>query len=283
MVARGNEVAFEALYARHRDGLHRYCLSILRRPEDAEEAVQAAMLSAYQSLQGRPRQDLAVRAWLYRIAHNACIDQLRARPDACTELSDCAPSAEPGPGERAELRQELAQLVRDLDQLPGPQRAALLLRELSGLSHREIALTLGVPAEAAKQLIYEARLALADFAAGRDMCCREVRTRLAEGDRRVLRARSVRAHLRDCSCCAEVEHRVRERRHHLAALFPAPLPIAGGILPVLGGGMVGAGTMAGLGGKAVVAAIAIVAAGSAAVTLPSALTGPPAPAPHEQA
>ena len=167
-VAREGEPPFEVLYRRHRDRLYAYCAAILRQPEDAEEALQSAMLGAYRSLRAAPSRDLALRPWLHRIAHNQCIDILRRRPgDAPEPLTGLEASREPGPAERIETAEALVLLRQDLHRLPDEQRAALVLRELSGLSHEEIAGVLGDEPARVKQLIHTARRGLGRMAEGR--------------------------------------------------------------------------------------------------------------------
>src|SRR5258708_28972971 len=100
--------------------------------------------------------------------------------------------------ERADVRGRLAQLVADLQDLPERQRGALVMRELSGLSHEEIAIALQTTPGAAKQAIFDAREALAEFAEGRAMGCDQAREAISAGDRRVLRGRRLRAHLASC-------------------------------------------------------------------------------------
>ncbi len=96
-------------------------------------------------------------------------------------------------------------------------RGALLLRELNGLSHEEIAVALETTVGGAKQSIFEAREALSELAEGRAMSCEDVRRRTSDGDRRVLRGRRVRAHLRDCAACERFAAAVPARRTELRA------------------------------------------------------------------
>ena len=155
------------------------------------------MLSAYRSLAGREERELAIRPWLYRIAHNQCVTMLRRRPAHATQPltgSEVLPSQ--GVAERVETVEELRRLRQDLLALPDDQRAALVLRELSGLSHAQIAEVLNEGAASVKQLIYQARTGLYAMAEGRTLHCDTVRRRISDGDGRVLGSRGIGAHLR---------------------------------------------------------------------------------------
>lgn len=148
----GDERAFEQLYARHHLPLRRYCASILRQPEDAEEAVQSAMMNAYLALAAGPPGDLAVRPWLYRIAHNQCVDVLRRRPQPAAAFTGEEAHDAPGVAERAEIADDIRWLRRDLLALPEDQRGALVMREMAGLSHQQIATALDDTPAGVKQL-----------------------------------------------------------------------------------------------------------------------------------
>src|SRR5829696_5158390 len=127
--ARGDAAAFAAVYERHHQALYRYCRSILRHDEDAQDALQSTMTKAFAALQAEQR-DFDLRPWLFRIAHNEAVSILRRRRDTA-ELGDvpelCAME------ERVIEREELRALQMDLADLPERQRAALILRELNGL------------------------------------------------------------------------------------------------------------------------------------------------------
>src|SRR4051794_10453440 len=192
------------------------------------------MARAFAALQREPR-DFELRPWLFRIAHNEAISILRRRR-ATEELDDV-------PGELGELheqvanRDELRALQADLADLPERQRAALVLRELNGLSHAEIGTVLELSPTAVKHAIFEARSALFSCREGREMACHDVRRRLSDGDGRVLRGRGVRAHLRSCSDCRRFHDDLTQRPRALKLLAP-PLPTAGAatlLSQILGG------------------------------------------------
>ncbi|MGH2898735.1 MAG: RNA polymerase sigma factor, partial [Solirubrobacteraceae bacterium] len=213
--AAGDEAAFTALYERYHGPLLGYCRSILLDAEDARDATQSALENALRALPrrepGRP-----LRPWLYRIAHNEAINIVRRRQpvaDGGTDATDLL--TVPGPEVDAEQRSRLAQLVDDLRMLPERQRGALVMRELSGLSYDEIALALGVSNDAARRCVFDARTALHDAVDGRATACTSVRRTLSDGDRRHLRARGLRAHLRSCDDCATFERAMGARQSDL--------------------------------------------------------------------
>lgn len=274
---RGDQREFDRLYRRHHQEIYRYCLAILRSPEDAEDALQATMAAALRSLPGEER-DIDLRPWLFRVAHNESISAMRRRrTDAeLIEAEDpIAGSAEVEAGRRERLRQ----LVADLRELPERQRSALVMRELSGLSYAEIGAALGSAEGAARQRVHEARTALSDLAEGREMECEEIRTLISARDGRRLRGRRVRAHLRGCDGCTAFAAGIEQRRSDLQALCP-PMPalaataVLSGVLG--GGGAAGAGAGAagagagglaggGIAASAMVKGASIVAAGAIAV------------------
>lgn len=271
LAGRGDARAFRTLYERHHQTIYRYCRSIVRNDHDAQDALQSAMACAYAALCASER-DLAVRPWLFRIAHNEAISILRRRPRE-DQLTDAHESLNSDVERTAEERERLSMLLADLQALPERQRAALLMRELSGLSIEEIAGALSVSTGAAKQTLFEARSSLHEFAKGRAMECEAVRRAISEHDGRVLRGRGLRAHLRDCSGCRDFRVLIETRGADLRALAPAlPATLASATLTRLlahggGGHTTGAGATAGsaLGGH--VAASSFVSKGLAGVAV----------------
>lgn len=279
---RGDADAFAVLYERHHRPLYRYCRSIVGDPDDAADALQSAMTRALAAISGRDERAPVV-AWLFRIAHNESISVVRGR----RRVEPLEPAARIGPDVvvDAERRDRLAQLVADLQALPERQRAALLMREVSGLGHADIAAALEVGEGAVKQTIYEARTALHEFAAGREMACASVRRQLSDGDGRTARSRRLRAHLRSCGACRAFREELRSRRSELAAVAPVGVTAAAVLESVIGGGgAAGGGLLAGLLGgsgisKTVVVGAATVTAGASAVTLTAVAPDVPRPEP----
>src|SRR5690349_18871015 len=192
--AGGDERAFAAIYKRHHQELYRYCRAILRDPDDAQDALQATMVKALRALPGEERE-IALKPWLFRIAHNEAISIARARrPAAALDAEAADPLA--APEQEAATRERLRRLVSDLDALPERQRGSLVMRELSGLSFEEIGRVFDFTPAAAKQAVYEARAALQEIAEGREMECDLVREAISAQDRRVLPCRRIRSHRR---------------------------------------------------------------------------------------
>jgi RNA polymerase sigma factor (sigma-70 family) len=290
---RGDAAAFTALYERHHQALYRYCRSILHHDEDARDALQSTMAKAFAALQSEER-DFDLRPWLFRIAHNEAISLLRRRRDALP-LDLAPPVGTDSLQGTVETRERLARLREDLGDLPDRQRAALVLRELSGLGHEEIATVLDSSPRAIKQTIFEARTSLGECDEGREMACAEVQRMLSDADGRVLRGRRVRAHLRSCRGCRQFKAALAQRPSDLALLAP-PLPaaagavvltaVAGGGAATAGAGAAGAGAGAGgtaLAGKivAIVTATAAAAGGTVAATEVVGDHGPPARTSHQ--
>jgi RNA polymerase sigma factor (sigma-70 family) len=242
LAAEGNQRAFATIYERHHHELYRYCRSILGDDSDAQDALQDTMLKVLRALPGE-RRELALKPWLYRIAHNEAISVLRRRAGEAPidEVGDVQDTHE---GDTA-TRERLRTLVSDLAQLPERQRSALVMRELSGLSYREIGAALDSSSAAAKQAVYEAREGLQALNEGREMECEAARRSISARDRRILRGRKLRAHLRSCDGCRTFELAIRSRRADLAALAP---PFEAGAAAALLDGIIGEGGGTGGGG-----------------------------------
>ena len=250
--AKGSQPAFAVIFERHHQALHRYCQSIVGNGHDAADALQNTMLKAMRALPGETRT-IALKPWLYRIAHNESITLLRSRRGH-SDLDAAAHVGDPGAETIVESRERLRDLTADLGELTEQQRGTLLMRELAGLEFDEISAALQLTATAAKQSVYEARCALQSLEEGRAMDCDVIRRALSDGDRRTLRNLKMRGHLRACAGCRDFEAALRHRPAHLAALTPAlPLAAAASILQ----GMLGAGTGAGTGGGGLLAAIGV--------------------------
>jgi len=181
----GDEDAFARLVDPHRGELHAHCYRMLGSMHDAEDALQDALLRAWKGLSGLEKQS-ALRAWLYKICTNTCLDAIAKRPKRVLPV-DYGPSTDPhdGPGEPVvesvwiepypdeqlavedgyaspeasyEQREavELA-FIAALQLLPANQRAALILREVLGFSAQEVADSLDTSVASINSALQRAR------------------------------------------------------------------------------------------------------------------------------
>src|SRR5690349_18095850 len=158
LVRNGYDAAFEEIVRRYRRPLDRFAAAIVGGR--SEDVTQDAFSKALLALRGT-EQEIELRPWLYRIVRNTALNDLRDRAPDGAELSETLPGGRSAAAE-AEAREEIRELMGRLQALPEPQRAALVMRELEGLSHEEIAAALGVSGGAARQAIYRARATLRD-------------------------------------------------------------------------------------------------------------------------
>ena len=255
LAAEGDRVAFAVIFDRYHQRLFSYCASLLRNRDDAADAVQSTMLRAMNALDGEQRE-IAVRPWLYRIAHNEAMTLLRrpkeehgAEAEVVT-VSDVEADAA--------VRAHLCAVLDDIRELPERQRSALVMRELSGLSYDEIGTALETSEAGAKQAVYDARQALHVLAQGRDSDCDTIRRKLSDGDRRSFRGRVVRAHLTACADCRSWQAELAARETSWAAFAPTmPAAAAAALHSTLGGGA----------GAAAAGGVAATASGPAVATM----------------
>lgn len=158
LVREGYEAAFEEIVRRYGKPLTRYAAAIVGAR--SEDVTQDAFSKALLALR-RDGPEIELRPWLFRIVRNTALNDLRDRPHSAEALADAIAGGR-NPAEELERREELTDLMRRLQSLPEPQRAAIVMRELEGLSHEEIAAALGLSGGAARQAIYRARQALRD-------------------------------------------------------------------------------------------------------------------------
>lgn len=154
----GDRYAFDELFHRHQRQLHRLARLTTRTPEDAEDALQDAMLSAHRCA-GSFRHDAAVGSWLHRIVVNACLDRLRR-----TKAHPTAPLEDVYPVADRTAQVETAIVVhRALMRLPVEQRAAVVAVDMQGYSVADTAALLGVAEGTVKSRCSRARVRLAEL------------------------------------------------------------------------------------------------------------------------
>lgn len=166
----GDPTAFAELVRRHRDRMWAVALRTTRDPEEAADAVQEALISAFRKAD-QFQGDAAVTTWLHRIVVNACLDRMRR-----SKVRPTVPLPEESPDEfggapagaltdqvdhidRAETAMEIK---RALDELPEDQRAAIMLVDVEGYPVEEAAEMLACPVGTVKSRCFRGRKKLAE-------------------------------------------------------------------------------------------------------------------------
>ena len=157
----GDRDALDVLLRRHVDLIHAVCSRLAGNPADAADATQEALIAI---VRGLPRFDrrAAPRTWMYRVATNACLDELRRRgrrprlglDDAMAERPDPAPPVDRTVTDRLTLDDALARL-------PDEFRVAVVLRDVQGMDYAQIAEVLEIPIGTVRSRIARGRQALA--------------------------------------------------------------------------------------------------------------------------
>ena len=154
---------FEEAYLTHKGPIYGYVRRMVSDETDAEDLTVVVFEKALKAWERRPPTE-ELRPWLFRIATNACLDELRRRKRIRfspweTFIGLFHPSqVAPDNPEREVIRMEKGDLVRAaLDKLSPRYRAALMMRECQGLSHDEIGEALGTTRDGAKMTLFRAR------------------------------------------------------------------------------------------------------------------------------
>jgi RNA polymerase sigma factor (sigma-70 family) len=234
--ARGDRVAFAAIYNRYADRLHDFCVGMLRDRHDGADCVQEVFVIAATRL-GRLREPDRLKSWLYAIARNEALARIRARrrERPSDELPEAA-SAEPDLPTLA-ARSELADLISDAcGGLSDRDQLVLELAYRQGLDGPELADALGVSHKNANTLVERLRATVAR-SLGALLVCRRVRSDPAlcpelaaliehwDGNFTVLMRKRAARHIEDCPNCAVERERMVTPTALLAgipALIPAP-------------------------------------------------------------
>jgi RNA polymerase sigma-70 factor, ECF subfamily len=146
---------FEALYRSSRDDLYAYACTLLGDPVAAEDVTALAFERAYRHRRTFDRRRGEERAWLFGIARNAALDELRRRRRVATLVADPSEDAEPeqaGGEEEVTLRRSAVQAA--LAKLTAREREIVALKFHAGMSNAEIARVLGVSESNAGTLLY---------------------------------------------------------------------------------------------------------------------------------
>lgn len=173
-VQQGDQGAMEQLLMRAQEVAYRFSLLVCGRADDADDAMQEALLKTYRYA-ARIREPEAFRAWLYRTVRNACLLGRRKRVDEPLHLLSLdepsggqeggersVDAVDPGrdPEEQALNASLRNRLERALHQIPRPYRVVVFLREVEGLSTREVAKVLRISEPNVKTRLHRARVML---------------------------------------------------------------------------------------------------------------------------
>jgi RNA polymerase sigma factor (sigma-70 family) len=171
---RGDVAAFNALAQAYQRQVYNVCYRTLGDPEDAADATQDALFSAFRAIKSFAGPTPGLRSWVLRIAINSCYDQLRRRQRRPTESLDVRadvhedslspgerlPDARPGPEEQT-LGSETARHIQEaIDRLPPDQRLTVVLCDVQGLSYDEAAQIMSCELGTVKSRLSRARAQL---------------------------------------------------------------------------------------------------------------------------
>jgi RNA polymerase sigma-70 factor (ECF subfamily) len=156
--------AFETLLDRHQREIMGYIVRSLGDHDLAQDVFQETFLRAFRAYRRLPAE-ANHRAWLYKIASNACHDAHRQRVRSPLPLNDSLPGADPPGSDSRELARAVVEFIHSL---PARQRQSVVLRKFQGLDYDEMATVMGCSPEAARANVYQG--------------LRKVRARFAEVD-----------------------------------------------------------------------------------------------------
>ena len=168
---RGVESAFRSLVEQYQDLVYNTALGIVQNESDAEDVAQEVFIQVFRSI-GTFKSEAKLSTWIYRITTTRALDLLRARKSKkrfgllkrLWETEEESPveniSDFNHPGVSLERKEEAAQLMTAIAQLPENQKVAFVLHKLEGLSYLEVAEVMGNTLPAVESLMHRARLNL---------------------------------------------------------------------------------------------------------------------------
>jgi len=170
--AGGDEAAMEQLLMRAQQVAYRFSLLVCGHAEDAEDVMQDALMRTYKHV-GQIKDPGAFRTWLFRTVRNACLMKRRRRVDEPARVESIDPGSPQDVATGAQGPDEVAmnnwlgeRLRRALATLPPAYRMIVLLREMEGLSTREVATVTGMSEDNVKTRLHRARVMLRDALGG---------------------------------------------------------------------------------------------------------------------
>ena len=167
-VLAGDAAAYRGLVERYEQRVYAVVYGMVRNKEDARDLAQDAFIKAYKNLH-RFRLESSFYTWLYRIAMNVCIDFHRRRKIRRTEAFDEGIGARGSdgmidpihrkldPGKDLERKQLREKIAAAMEELPEEQKQIIVLREIDGMSYKEIAEVLDIPEGTVMSRLFYAR------------------------------------------------------------------------------------------------------------------------------
>ena len=158
----GSPEAWDALFQRYQLPLYAYVFELIRSEQTALDVVQETFISAARHL-GSLRDDERFGSWLFSIAHRKCVDRWRksGREEPLEpEVADALPDLDSDPSEILIRREQEAEFMKLIEQLPPPQRSVLLLHFVEDFSLEEIAGVTGTQPGTVKSRMHYAKRAL---------------------------------------------------------------------------------------------------------------------------
>src|SRR5829696_5897065 len=140
----GDSEAFGAIFDAYAAPIYRFIASRVNRPSDAEDLTQLVFVKALEALPRYESRGIPFGGWLFRLARNAIIDQIRTRKDSVSLISAMTRETDDiGPEARATLREDLERVAHAMTELTDDQREVIELRFFAGLSVFEVAVAMG--------------------------------------------------------------------------------------------------------------------------------------------
>jgi RNA polymerase sigma-70 factor (ECF subfamily) len=165
----GSLKAFEELVLSYEKKIYNYCLRMTNNREDAEDLTQEVFVRVYKNL-NKFKGNSQLSTWIYRIAHNVCIDRYRKSKIAAISLSQPkgpddereldVPADDPSPEQQTLRREQQKYLLEAISRLKPKYRTVIVLRDIQQHSYDEIAEILNLPLGTVKSHINRGRAAL---------------------------------------------------------------------------------------------------------------------------
>ena len=184
-----NPTYFKSLVRRYQNRIYTTAYRMLGNAEEAEEVVQETCLKVLQNV-GKFKQQSSFAAWIFRIAHNVCLDVLRAKKrrglfqllvfdptstldhdSTSTQVISQAADPGPSPAEQLDLTEQGQIIVNSLNKLPDQQRAVIVLHDIEGFSYEEIALIVSTNLGTIRSRLHYGRIKLKELLEPYFSCC----------------------------------------------------------------------------------------------------------------